>query len=74
MIYLDMFFLFLGSDKLKQGEPFAETLYLTKNLVVKQEFRIHNETLYVDKFINYQKGMKLIVSMGKDQFFQGDSG
>lgn len=68
MIYLDMFFLFLGSDKLKAGESQSSTLYLTKNLVVKQEFRIHHETLYVDKFINYQKGMKLIVSMGKDRF------
>ena len=68
MIYLDMFFLFLGCDKGKIGEPHSESLYLTKNLQIKQEFKIHNETFYVDKFINYQKGMKVLISMGKDLF------
>jgi hypothetical protein len=66
MIYLDMFFLFLGRDKGKVGEPNSESFYLTKNLQIKSEFKIHNETFYVDKFINYQKGMKLLVSMGRD--------
>lgn len=53
MIYLDMFFLFLGRDKGKVGEPNSESFYLTKNLQIKSEFKVHNETLYVDKFINY---------------------
>jgi len=61
-----MFFLFLGRDKSKAGEPNSESFFLTKNLQIKSEFKIHNETFYVDKFINYQKGMKLLVSMGRD--------
>lgn len=68
MIYLDMFFLFLGRDKGKAGEINSESFYLTKNLQIKSEFKIHNETIYVDKFINYQKGMKLLISMGRDAF------
>jgi len=68
MIYLDMFFLFLGSPTPKPGEAPVpiEYFYLTKNLSVKQEFRIHTQTHYVDKFISYQKGMKLLISMGRD--------
>ncbi len=68
MIYLDMFFLFLGKDSKKGGPDALESFYLTKNLQIKQEFRIHHETFYVDKFINYQKGMKLLISLGKDVF------
>ena len=66
MIYLDMFFLFLGKD-IKRIDQ-TESLFLTKNLQIKSEFKVHHETLYVDKFINYQKGMKLLISMGKDNF------
>jgi hypothetical protein len=36
--------------------------------VIKNEFKIHHETYYVDKFMNYQKGMKLLISLGKDIF------
>lgn len=39
---------------------------MTKNLQIKSEFRIHTQTFYVDKFISYQKGMKLLISMGRD--------
>ena len=56
MIYLDMFFLFLGTPAPKPGETaqFAtEYFYLTKNLQIKSEFKIHHQTFYVDKFINY---------------------
>ena len=70
MIYLDMFFLFLGTPSTKPGETPQqfpiEYFYLTKNLSIKEEFRIHTQTLYVDKFISYQKGMKLLISMGRD--------
>ena len=70
MIYLDMFFLFLGTPSGKPGETphqfSIEYFYLTKNLSIKEEFRIHTQTLYVDKFISYQKGMKLLISMGHD--------
>jgi len=45
----------------------SQYFYLTKNLQVKSEFKIHSSTLYVDKFINYQKGLKLLISMGVDQ-------
>jgi hypothetical protein len=45
----------------------TEYFYLTKSLQVKSEFKIHTQTLYVDKFINYQKGLKLLISMGIDQ-------
>jgi hypothetical protein len=69
MIYLDMFFLFLGTPTPKPGEtpqmP-VEYFYLTKNLSIKAEFKIHSQTLYVDKFISYKKGMKLLISMGRD--------
>lgn len=64
MVYLDMFFLFLGQDQ-KSNDP-TEYFYLTKNLQIKSEFKIHHQTYYVDKFINYQKGMKLLISMGMD--------
>lgn len=68
MIYLDMFFLFLGTPVPKAGEQAypIEYFYLTKNLSIKSEFRIHTQTFYVDKFISYQKGMKLLISMGRD--------
>ena len=70
MIYLDMFFLFLGTPAPMPGEtPMAypiEYFYLTKNMQIKSEFRIHSQTHYVDKFISYQKGMKLLISMGRD--------
>lgn len=76
MIYLDMFFLFLGRDaKAKPADSAgSEMFYLTKNLQIKSEFRIHHETFYVDKFINYQKGMKLLISMGQDLFINEQSG
>ena len=51
MIYLDMFFLFLGSKR--DGDPAQQYFYLTKNMQIKSEFKIHHQTLYVDKFINY---------------------
>lgn len=35
MIYLDMFFLFLGKDSKKGGPDALESFYLTKNLQVK---------------------------------------
>lgn len=70
MIYLDMFFLFLGTEAPKPGETPQqfpiEYFYLTKNMQIKSEFRIHTQTFYVDKLINYQKGMKLLISMGRD--------
>ena len=56
MIYLDMFFLFLGQEKMRAGQDMrdeTEYFYLTKNLQVKSEFKIHHGTLYIDKFINY---------------------
>ena len=52
MVYLDMFFLFLGKDARKKDDQ-TEYFYLTKNLQVKNEFKIHQRTFYVDKFINY---------------------
>ena len=64
-----MFFLFLGTPAPKPGETaqFAtEYFYLTKNLQIISEFKVHTQTFYVDKFINNQKGMKLLISMGRD--------
>lgn len=72
MIYLDMFFLFLGTPVMPTPQPgetpqyATEYFYLTKNLQIKQEFKIHTQTVYVDKFISYQKGMKLLISLGHD--------
>ncbi len=70
MVYLDMFFLFLGREKMKNPGnatgDMNEYFYLTKSLQVKSEFKIHTQTHYVDKFINYQKGLKLLISMGVD--------
>ena len=39
MIYLDMFFLFLGRKKVGDS---TEHFYLTKNLQIKSEFKIHH--------------------------------
>ncbi len=36
---------------------------------IKQEFKIHTQTVYVDKFISNQKGMKLLISLGRDISF-----
>jgi hypothetical protein len=72
MVYLDMFFLFLGRD-LRKKDDMQEYFYLTKNLQIKSEFRIHHQTHYVDKFINYQKGLKLLISMGVD-IYAGEGG
>lgn len=77
MVYLDMFFLFLGRDKRKTMEgngDLNEYFYLTKSLQVKSEFKIHTQTHYIDKFINYQKGLKLLISMGVDQNYSETSG
>jgi len=41
---------------------------------IKSEFRIHNVTLYVDKFINYSKGLKLLISLGVDYNMNNPSG
>lgn len=51
MVYLDMFFLFLGMDLRNKDDP-TEYFYLTKNLQIKAEFKIHTKTYYVDKFTN----------------------
>lgn len=52
-----MFFLFLGTPAPRPGDVDTqqpiEYFYLTKNLQVKSEFRIHTQTFYVDKFISY---------------------
>lgn len=60
-----MFFLFLGNDP-KNPSDNSEYFYLTKNLQIKGDFKIHTKTQYVDKFINYQKGMKSLISLGLD--------
>ena len=41
MIYLDMFFLFLGLDKSNPQDQ-SQYFYLTKNLQIKSEFKIHH--------------------------------
>ena len=70
MIYLDMFFFFLGTPKLTPlpdgtMPQFAkEYFYFTKNMQIRQEYKIHTQTVYIDKF--NRGGDKKIVSLGRD--------
>ena len=35
-------------------------------MVIQNRFRIHNSTKYIDKVVNDQSGLKLLVSVGED--------
>ncbi len=70
MIYLDMFFFFLGTPKLTplpdgtMPQFATEYFYFTKNMQIRQEYKIHTQTVYIDKF--NRAGDKKIVSLGRD--------
>jgi len=66
MVYLDMFFIFLGREQ-RLGPEGQQYLYLTKNMEVKESFRPHSETLFLEKILKFNKGLKLIVSLGFDR-------
>jgi hypothetical protein len=70
MIYLDMFFFFLGTPPVQPLEDgsmpaFAtEYFYFTKNMQILNEYKIHTSTVYIDKFT--RNGNKMIISLGRD--------
>ena len=70
MIYLDMFFFFLGTPPvapLEDGSTpqfSSEYFYFTKNMQILNEYKIHTSTIYIDKF--NRNGNKMIISLGRD--------
>ena len=78
MIYLDLYFFFVGIPPIKPNPDgsmptFAtEYFYLTKNLGIIKTFQIHSQALYVDKFVisNERMVKKELISMGRDINFQ----
>ena len=64
MIQLDMFFLILGKPKGGEPQDENEFLYFTKNKLIRNEYKIHTNTIYIEKFD--RGGDKKIVSLGRD--------
>lgn len=64
MVYLDMFFMFLGRETYGDDGETAEFLYLTKSMEISQKWMIHHQTLYIDKVVN--SSMKLLYTFGID--------
>ena len=63
MVYMDMFFLFLGRET-DSEENSWEFLYLTKSMEISKKWMIHHQTLYIDKVVS--NGMKLLYTFGID--------
>lgn len=65
MLQVDMFFLILGKPS-NQPQDEKEFLYFTKNKLIRNEYKIHTQTIYIDKF-DREGGDKKIVSLGRDE-------
>jgi hypothetical protein len=63
MVYLDMFFMFLGRETDEDGDT-SEFLYLTKSMEISKKWMIHHQTLYIDKVIT--SSMKMLYTFGID--------
>jgi hypothetical protein len=63
MVYMDMFFLFLGRETDSEDNSW-EFLYLTKSMEISKKWMIHHQTLYIDKVVS--NGMKLLYTFGID--------
>jgi len=63
MVYMDMFFLFLGRETDSEENPW-EYLYLTKSMEISKKWMIHHQTLYIDKVVS--NNMKLLYTFGID--------
>jgi hypothetical protein len=63
MVYLDMFFLFLGRETSADGDV-SEYLYLTKSMEISKKWMIHHGAFYIDKVV--RQDMKLLYTCGVD--------
>ena len=75
MIFLDHYFLFLGSKYVDNSDHSVEYLYLTKNMVVhnaSNPFMIHHQSHFIQKVVNNRH--KLLITMGKDRQYNESGG
>ena len=60
-----MVFLFYGREYDENGTV-QNYLYQTKEMVIKGKYKIHSRTQYIDKVVNNQSSLKLLVTLGQD--------